>query len=107
MALDSFSREEITKKIDLFIGRHPNLTEQSLGVELRLFAEFVEEQATDAILRQIWKVQAKWEQAGTDSLKSAAIAAGVIAESIKDKPPQKELVELVAAYDRAPLRWED
>lgn len=107
MALDSFSREEIAKKIDLLIGRHPNLTEQGLGVELRLFTEFVEEQTIDAILRQIWKVQAKWQQADTDSLKGAAIAAEVIAKFIKDKPPQKELVELVAAYDRAPLRWED
>jgi len=107
MTLDSHARDVITTKIDQLVARHPNLTEQSLEVELRLFSEIVTEQTIDAVLRQIWRMQAKWHQADTDSLKGAAIAAEVIANSIKGKPVQKELIELVAAFDRAPLRWED
>lgn len=93
----------LEKIIKAFEGRVSELTPDGLAVELRVFVEAVRREEADRIEREILKVQSRWTSADkdNDTLRNAAICTDVLLTAIqRDRPARRELLEMVAAYDK-------
>lgn len=91
--------EQIVKEFETSV---PELSPQGLSVELRLFVERVRKFEENRIKEQIHLVRSRWAQdTENKTLKEAVIATDVLLQAIEQVPPaRKELLEMVARYDK-------